>query len=227
MHQLIDKKNRIVIYLLLLILLSTISVKNTKNQKNYSAIINDINIVGLSDANNLIILNKLDNFFYQYIFFIRKEEIDKIISQHNIVEEYTIKKIYPSKLYINIKPTKFIARIWGNDQLLVGSNGKLIISKTTDERLPYILGEFSSKEFLGFKKDIVNSRFNFTDFKSITFYPSRRWDILTVNDILIKLPKNDLLKSLNISHKIITNDKYRDSKLIDLRIPNQLIIKND
>ena len=225
MHQLIDKKNSIVIYLLLLLVLSTISSKNTKNQKKYSATINDVNVVGLSAVNNLKILNKLDRFVYRYIFFIKKKEIDKIISQHNIIEEYSIKKIYPSKLYIKIIPTKIIARIWGNDQLLVGSNGKLITSKITDEPLPYILGEFSSKEFLQLKKNIITSRFNFTELKSITFYPSRRWDILTINNILIKLPKNNILKSLNISYKIITNDKYQDSKLIDLRIPNQLIIK--
>ena len=225
MHQLIDKKNRIAIYLIILLILSTLNNKNSNYKKNYSIMINEINVEGLSSVNNLYILDKLGIFFNRYIFFIRKKEIDEIISKNNIVEEYTIKKIYPSKLDITIKPAKFVARISGNDQLLVGSNGKLIITKTTDETLPYIMGEFSSKEFLKFKKNIINSKFNFKELKLITFYPSSRWDILTVNDILIKLPKDDLLRFINISHKIINSNKFRDRKLIDLRTPNQLIIR--
>ena len=42
MHQLIDKKNKIIIYLLLLFILSTTSGKFVENQNSYSFTINQI-----------------------------------------------------------------------------------------------------------------------------------------------------------------------------------------
>ena len=145
--------------------------------------------------------------------------------EYNIVEEYNVKKIYPSKLNIEIKPAKFIARTYNNSQLLVGSNGKLIKDKISNEKLPYIFGQFNSAEFLKFKKQIEFSKFNFSDFKNVSFYSSKRWDVLTVDDILIKLPKNKILEAINLAYEIIENNQFKVSKLIDLRISNHLIIK--
>ena len=147
------------------------------------------------------------------------------ISEFNIVEEYNVRKVYPSKLNIEIKPAKFIAKIYDNSQLLVGSNGKLIKSETINDKLPYILGKFNSKKFLEFKKNIDLSEFNIKDFKNIIFYPSNRLDILTLDNVLIKLPENNLLKSINLAYKIINNNQFKDNSLIDLRVLNQLIIK--
>jgi cell division protein FtsQ len=225
MHQLIDKKNKIVIYLLFLVILSTTCNKNISQQKNYNIVINEIEISGLSINNNLQLKEKLDNFFYKNIFFLRKEEINSIILKYNIIEEYNIKKIYPSKLDIDVKPTKFIAKISNNNRLLVGSNGKLIENEITNETLPYIFGKFDSKEFLEFKEIIERSKFNFVDLKSIFFYSSKRLDILTIDEILIKLPKNNLLKSLNVANKIIVDNQFKDNKIIDLRISNHIIIQ--
>ena len=67
MHQLIDKKNKIIMYLLLLLILSTTSGKFEENQNNYSSVINQINIKGLSGAENSKILNELNNLFYKNI----------------------------------------------------------------------------------------------------------------------------------------------------------------
>ena len=225
MHQLIDKKNKIVIYLIFLLILSTTSNKNIDQQTNYNIVINKIEITGLSINNNLQLKNKLDNFLYKNIFFLGKKEINNIILKYNIIEEYNVKKIYPSKLDIDVKPTKFIAKISSNNRLLVGSNGKLIENEITNEKLPYIFGKFNSKEFLKFKEIVEYSKFNFADLKSIFFYSSKRFDILTIDEILIKLPKNNLLKSLNVANKIIIDNQFKDKKIIDLRISSHIIIQ--
>ena len=57
------------------------------------------------------------------------------------------------------------------------------------------------------------------------FFPSNRWDILTYDNILIKLPQEDISKSLNLAHKIISSTDFNNKKLIDLRIKNHMIIK--
>ena len=224
MHQLTDKKNKIIIYLLFLFILSTISVKITEDQKSYSTTNNQINIKGLSSANNLKIFNQLKSLSYKNILLVSEEEIQKVISNYNIIEEYDIKKIYPSTINVIIKPTKFVARL-SNSNELVGANGKLIEDKENDEILPYIFGKFNSQNFLQLKRNIAQSSFSYNEFKMLYFFSSNRWDILTYDDILIKLPKDDMLKSLNLAFKIINNNDFENKNLIDLRLNNHLIIK--
>jgi cell division protein FtsQ len=225
MRQLIGKKNKIIIYLLFLFILSTTSAKFINDQKALSSSVSKINITGLSEKKNLEILSNLNNFLYESIFVISKNEIKKILEKNNIIQEFSIKKIYPSTLNIEIKPTKFIARVSNNGQYLVGANGKLIEDKSINELLPYIFGEFNSLDFLSFKQNIEKSIFSFSNLKTLYFFPSGRWDILTDSDILIKLPQEHIVASLNLSKKLIDNDNFKDNKFIDLRVKNHLVIK--
>jgi cell division protein FtsQ len=225
MHQLIDKKKNIIIYISFLLILSTTSIKLKENQNSYSSKINQINIKGLSRTDNLKIYNELNNLFNKNILLVRREEIVRVISKYNIIDEYSIKKIYPSTINISIKPTKIIARLSNNDQLLVGANGKLIKDKKKSEILPYIFGEYNSKDFLFFKKKINQSEFIFSKFKTLYFFPSNRWDILTSDGILIKLPQDNFLEALNLAYSIIYNKNFKNKHLIDLRVNNHLIIK--
>ena len=225
MHQSKGKKNKIIIYLLFLFILSTTSAKFINDQNTISSSVSKINTTGLSERKNLEISNNLNNFLYESIFVISKDEIKKILEKHNIIQEFSIKKIYPSTLNIEIKPTKFIARVFNNGQYLVGANGKLIEDKNNNELLPYIFGEFNSLDFLSFKQNIEKSIFSFSNLKTLYFFPSGRWDILTDNDILIKLPQENIVVSLNLSKKLIDNDNFKDNKFLDLRIKNNLVTK--
>ena len=224
MHQLINKKNKIIIYLLLLFTLSTITQKFKKNQSDFSSTINNIKIEGLSSDDNSKIFDELNHLFYRNILLVGKDEIQNVINKYNIIEEYSVKKIYPSKINIKIKQTKFVARLSVNNQL-VGANGKLIKDKENNEILPYIFGKFNSQEFLYFKKNIDQYKFTFTKIKTIYSFPSNRWDILTNNDILIELPQDNFSESLNLAYKIINNNDFKNKNLIDLRINNRLTIK--
>ena len=225
MHQSTGKKNKIIIYLLFLFILSTTSAKFINDQNKLSSSISKINITGLSERKNLEILNNLNNLLYKSIFVINKDQIKRILEKHNIIEEFSIKKIYPSTLNVEIKSTKFVARVYNNGQYLVGANGKLIEDKDSNELLPYIFGEFNSQHFLTFKQNIEKSIFSFSNLKTLYFFPSGRWDILTDSDILIKLPQEHIVASLNLSKKLIDNDNFKDNKFIDLRVKNHLVIK--
>ena len=59
------------------------------------------------------------------------------------------------------------------------------------------------------------------------FYFSNRWDVQTIDGILIKLPKKNLVEALSIAHKIIKDDQFRYNQVIDLRISNHVIITNE
>ena len=53
MHQSIDKKNKVIIYLIFLLILSTTKGKILEQQKRYSLKINDIKVYGLTISKNL------------------------------------------------------------------------------------------------------------------------------------------------------------------------------
>jgi cell division protein FtsQ len=224
MHRLTDKKNKIIIYLIFLLILSTISNKSLEFHQNYFTKINKIQVSGLSNIVNLQIRDKLQKLLNINIFFINKDKIDKIISEYNLVELYSVKKIYPSKIKVKIEQTKFIAKISGSNQVIVGSNGKLV-KQDIKERLPFLFGKLHSYNFLEFKKIIDNSRFIFNDLKSVSFYPSKRWDITTSENVLINLPQDNLLQSLNLAYKIIIDDNFKEIRIIDLRVKNHVVIK--
>ena len=225
MHQSIGKKNKIAIYLIFLFILSSTNGKFSNQQKKYTLKVDKIEVTGLSKGKNLEIKNALSKIFYQNILILQKEEINRIIKKYNVIEEFTIKKIYPSTINIDIKPTKFVARVSYGNKSIVGSNGKLILNEQSNKILPYIFGEFNSKEFLKFQNSVKFSKFNFVEFKTIYFFPSNRWDVLTIDNILIKLPEKNISETLNIAYKIISSAKFKNKNTIDLRIKNRLIVK--
>ena len=56
------------------------------------------------------------------------------------------------------------------------------------------------------------------------FFPSKRWDIELKNNIIIKLSKNDIKKSLKSALEFLNNNEFKDIKIIDARINNQIIL---
>ena len=224
MHQLIGKKKSLILYFFFLVALSTTTNKTLYKTENLFQIDN-INITGIPLDNIEGLNDELYKTIEKNIFFLKKEVLKNSISEFNIVEKYTVKKIYPRELNINIKPTKFIAKISNKDDVLVGSNGKLISNKDFKKKLPSIFGKFNSNKFLELKIHLERSGFNFEDLKSLIYFSSGRWDILTNDNVLIKLPNKKIYESLHLAKKILNDDNFKMNKFIDLRISNQIIVK--
>jgi len=224
MHQLIGKKKSLILYFFFLVALSTTTNKTLYKTENLFQIDN-INITGIPLDNIEGLNDELYKTIEKNIFFLKKEVLKNSISEFNIVEKYSVKKIYPRELNINIKPTKFIAKISNKDDVLVGSNGKLISNKDFKKKLPSIFGKFNSNKFLELKVHLERSGFNFEDLKSLIYFSSGRWDILTNDNVLIKLPNKKIYESLNLAKKILNDDNFKINKFIDLRISNQIIVK--
>ena len=220
MHQ--KKSKKIIIYFFLLIVLGSINNKIFSSIKFYQ--IKEIQVSGLEDIDNEILLSKLNNFFFKNLLLINKNEISKIIENNVLVQNYTILKKYPSKLDVRIEKAKFYAKINRNNKIFyVGSNGKLIKNNFQYE-LPFIFGNPEVNEFLKFKKIIDNSKLQYRDIKNLYFFQSKRWDIELNNNLIVKLPKENLDKSLDNVFEIINNSNLNKFKIIDLRIKNQIII---
>ena len=118
-----------------------------------------------------------------------------------------------------------MAYTYKNGELFfIGSNGKLVKEKYDKKDLPEITGKFDNKDFLKLKLTIDDTNFDYKSIKNLIFFPSKRWDLKTEDDVLIKLSQNRLKKNLNLSVKILNNDQFQNIKIIDLRQDKQLII---
>ena len=222
MHQRRSKK--IIIYFLLFFSIGT--VNNIElNNKNFLKI-KKINIFGFNDTEVLNVENNLNNLNLNNIVSLNKNEISKVIYSYNIVENFNIFKNYPSILNIEINKTNFLAKInYDGKTFIVGSNGRLINEKYTNNYLPYIFGSPETQEFLKFKKIIDQSKFSYEQIKNFYFYPSKRWDLELNNEIIIKLSDLNIINSLNRSYEFLEDENLRDIKIIDARVKNQIIIK--
>ena len=145
MHQ--RKGKKILIYFFLLFFVG--SIQNIElNNLRFNEIKN-INVSGLGNYDDLILLQEIENLNLINIFLIDKSEISKKINLNNLVEKYEIFKRYPSSLDIKIQKTKFLAKINYNGKIfLVGSNGKLSENNFHNNRLPFIFGNPKIQEFL-------------------------------------------------------------------------------
>ncbi len=221
MHQ--RKSKKILIYFFLLILISSthhVSLNNFKFDK-----IQDIKVTGLSIDENKFLNNELKNLNLGNIFFINKTEIDNLINSNSLVENYEVKKKYPSTIEIKIDKTKFLAKIKKNDEILViGSNGKLSSNGSQKTKLPFIFGNPKIEEFLIFKKILDQSKFSYDQVENLYFFPSKRWDLKLNNNTLIKLHKNQNVKYLNNIYKFLENYTVTSLLIVDARVNNQIIL---
>ena len=98
----------------------------------------------------------------------------------------------------------------------------MIKTHTNKVDLPLYL-EILINEFLKLKKIIDKSGFDYNDIKNLYYYKSKRWDIETKNNLIIKLPKKKLDNTFKILLKIYNNKEFSNLKLLDLRLENQVI----
>ena len=222
MLQQINKK--IIFYISLVIILGTF---NNKNLKDFDLPkINIIDIEGIEFNNNEFL--KITNLIkFNNLLSIQKSQIKEILNSNNLIEEYEVFKRYPSSLEIKIKKTNFLASTNVNGKnYLVGSNGKFINTKNYSKNLPFVFGNFKTEEFIEFKNIILQTDFEYNNIKNFYYFPSGRWDIEMISGILIKLPITGIKESLNLSIELLSNMKFRNIKILDIRQKNQIVIND-
>ena len=223
MHQ--RKSKKILIYFFLLFLVGSINNINIDNLKFQS--IKNINVTGLENEDNSIISKKIKNLKLDNIYLINKKDLNTLIESNNLVEKYFIFKKYPSSLNINIDKTSFLARISKNGTIYdLGSNGKLIENKYSNNQLPFVFGNPEIIEFFNIKKIIDESQISFEEIESLYFFLSKRWDLELRNNIIIKLPNDNIKESLKLASEFLHNNEFKDIKIIDARIKNQIILND-
>jgi cell division septal protein FtsQ len=231
MHRSIDRKLRLFFYLILFLLLSTQISKNKNIKSNINNKLNSVEVIGLSEENNLKVYEGLKFLLTESIFFINKKELQNILRKNNLIDYFYVRKIYPNLIQVKIKQTDLLAITnQNNKKFYIGSNGKLIpINQITvfNNKLPFVYSKSNYIDFVKLKKIIDKSKFKFEEIESFYYFPSNRWDIKTKDGFLIKLPEKNIVKSLKFAELIMKSKKFEDKKVIDLRISKNIILSNE
>ena len=221
MHQ--RKIKIILIYSFLLLTVGSINNSNFGNLKFEE--IKNIKILGSNNLNRDLIEKDIKDLYLENIFFLKKKDFINVLNSNSLVESFIVFKKYPSTLQIKIKETNLVAKINKDNKIFfIGTNGKLSEKKISEKELPFIFGKPNIQEFLLLKKNIDKSDFSYEEVKNLYFYPSKRWDIELKNNIILKLPKDNVKKSLNDIFQFLKNINLNRMKTIDARVKNQIII---
>lgn len=217
-------KKKLLISLVLLVLLSTI----TFPQKIFFS---KFNLKEIIIENNLLIKDEeikklLVSIYNRNLIFLDYEEIENLLMQNTFIESYRIKKKYPSTLQIKIFEKEPIAILFNKKKKFYLSK-KIELIKFTNNKdyqdLPYVFG--NKKEFKIFYEELTEINFPIEIIKRFTLFKTKRWDLLTIDDKLIKLPSKNYVKSLENYINLIKNNEFKKYKTFDFRINNQLILK--
>ena len=221
----LQKGKKILIYLFLFLIVGSINNTVLTNIRFDTNKI--IQISGLNQNQNTNILESIKELNLKNIFFLNGNEISKIISSNNLVENYEIFKKYPNALDIKIEKTDFLAKINNNGKIfLIGTNGKLSDLKFSDKELPFIFGKPRIDEFIKFTNIIDQSKLSFNQVKNLYFFPSKRWDLELKNNVILKLSKDHTKLSLDQAFEILNDNNFNDIKIVDARIKNQIILND-
>jgi len=223
MHQ--RKSKKILIYFFLLFLVGSINNIDIYNLKFLS--VKEVTVTGLENEENLTISKKIKNLKLDNIYLINKKYFNTLLDSNKLVEKYFIFKRYPSSLNIYIDKTRFLAKISKNGKIYyLGSNGKLIENENSNNELPFVFGNPEIVEFFNIKKIIDESQISFEEIESLYFFLSKRWDLKLRNNIIIKLSNDNTKEGLKIASEFLYNNEFKDIKIIDARIKNQIILND-
>ena len=225
MLQSISKK-KIYFYLLILLLFSSTFNFNIISSFNKLNLIKHINIVGLNEKEKNILEKNLNILINKNIFLINKDEVEILLENNSFIDNYKIVKVFPSNLMVNIKKTKFVGKtILDGERFYIGKNGKLtkISLVEKESNLPQVFGSFQVYEFLKLQEMLIKNGFNLDKIKKYYYYKSKRWDIENNDNVLLRLPSENIENSLKNYRTLIKTNKIIKSNLIDLRIKNKII----
>ena len=216
-------KKRTIIAIILLILLTTITSKNEINFSKFN--LNKIIIKNNSLIKEEEIKKSLISIYDKNLIFLDNKEIEQKLMKNGYIESFYIKKKYPNTLEIKIIEKKPIAILFFNKKFYLSEKIELINFKRIKEyeNLPYIFGNKDDFKIFFFELKKIN--FPISQIKKFTLFETKRWDLETFDNKVIKLPIDNYSQSLENYLNLIDKDIFKKYKLFDYRIGNQLILK--
>ena len=222
-------KYKLYLYLFFFIFLTSIfNFKFLENYKNKFSL-KEIQITGLPDYEKKMIEKELYKLQNTNIFKINKDRVSEILNQFSFLEKIYVNKAMPSKINLNLSKTQILGKTFRNGKnFYIGQNGNFIDFDQLSENNfnNTVFGNFKIEEFINLQKILENHQIEINKIKSYYFFKNKRWDLLFSNGLTLKLPTKNLEKSLKIYNKLLKSDSLHNTKIVDLRVNNQIILTN-
>ena len=209
----------------LLFILLTSYIPKFKLNTNLRFSINEIKLDGNFVLKDEEIIKRLNFLYKENLFFLNTEKIEKNLKKETFIGSYKIKKIYPDTLKLTIMEKVPIAILLNKKKkFYISDKGDLINFADIEiyKDLPTVFG--NKEKFYILYKDLKDIEFPLEKIKSFYYFESGRWDLVTLESKVIKLPVGDYLLSLNNYMKFINDKSFNDYKIYDYRIKDQLIL---
>ena len=229
MLQSINKK-KIYFYLVSFLFISTIFNNNLiSNLKNVFKI-REVEVENVKKEINENILSNTSFLKGENIFFVNKNFLIERLDKLNFIENINIKKKYPSTINIITQETSLIGITYIDQKKhFVGLNGKFIFEKDiiNKKKLPVIFGKFNPDEFILLQKELLKQKVNLSHINRYYFHKNKRWDLYFKNNIIVQLPNKNYSKAIELFREFKISNKIASDTIIDLRVENRLILKNE
>ena len=220
-------KYKLYLYIFFLIFLS--SMFNFKFLEDYQEKfgLKNININGVSYKEKKNIEKELSNLKNTNIFKITENKVFEKLAKFNFIESINVKKIIPSSINVSLSKTPILGKTFINgEEFYIGKNGKFINSNQIYDnyKTPKVFGKFKIKEFLNLYNILNNQKLDMDNIEQYYFFKNKRWDLVFSNGLTLKLPSKNIVKSIKIFKKLLNNDNFTNTKIIDLRVIDQIIM---
>ena len=222
-------KYKLYLYLFFLIFLS--SIFNFRFLENYQDMfsLKTININGVSYKEKKNIEEELSKLKNINIFKIKEDKILEKLTKFKFLESINVKKIIPSSININLSKTSILGKTFINgEEFYIGKNGKFINHIQIFEKytIPIVFGEFELNEFLNLYDTLNNQMLEINKIEYYYYFKNRRWDLIFSNELTLKLPSKNKKDAIKIYKKLLNNENLTNTKIIDLRVTDQIIMTN-
>jgi len=238
------KKNFLHINKIFLILISLIFIIyiNFNNFKNYSFILiqqysdkfdnnlSKIEITNLNYISEKEILKYFDYFIGKSIFLVPIKQTAENILAIKWIKKISIKSDYKNTIKIFLEEEVPLGIFYNNKQEILFSNNLIILEiLDTKKKFSSLLKFYGKNSIYNSKTLLLVLDDNFKEnIESAIFIENRRWNLKLNNQILLKLPQDNIKEAI-LKYKMIynnfSNKDLKDIESIDLRILNQAIIK--
>ena len=218
-------KNQFILAFALLLLLTTYNTQKkftTSSKTNIKEVIIENNFI-LEEKK---IEEKIKFLYSKNLISFKSKELEKRLIEIDLIESFEIKKIFPDKIKIKIFEKKPIFILQDKKKKYYYTSNDDTIDYVKIEKfknLPYIIGD--KENFKNLYKNLKKLKFPISIIKSFRLYESKRWDLITNDNKIIKLPIENYEDSLNNFISFVKKDNFKKFKLFDYRINNQLILK--
>jgi len=152
------------------------------------------------------------------------------LKQVPLIEDVSVRKLYPDKLAIDIAERSAFA-LWQKDgQVKVVSADGTAIDVLRDDRfigLPHVVGQGANKRVKDYVGILLEVPEMASQVRAGTLVGERRWTLTLKNGVDIKLPEEEPARALAALVEADRESRLlsRDILGVDLRLPGQIIVR--